>query len=877
MIQSLILVIVRWLLKLRYRWVLKGFDDIPGPHEGLLFLPNHPALIDPVIMWSILWPHFKVRALADRARIDIPFLGALISSFRTIPIPDLTKEEKGSQGLVKAAMDLVVAALKGKDNVLLYPAGRVYRSMNEDLRSNSSVQFILENFPEVRIVLVRMAGMWGSEFGWANGYAPSLFKNFNRNFLHLLANLIFFMPKRKLLIEFVTPQDFPQKGDRHLINRYLENFYNQAIRPRTHIPKFWWQGHVPQILPEVSKQQSELDLTDISPETIQAIFNKIKEMTGIKEVKLTDRLANEIGMDSLAQTELLVWIEQEFHHYVENLEAIQSVGDVALLACGQALTSIKESNVSIPEEWFSDQESSQLSLYPGNSVNEIFLQQAQKNLKKVVLTDELSGAKTNREVIQSVFMLKSFFSQLPGGRVAILMPASVTATILYISLLFSKKTPVMANWTVGAGILEQSLEEIGVQTVITSKKLLEKLQKQGLSFQSTKLQWFFLEDLPKKITLAKKLAVLIKSFFCWNELRKVEPSKHAVILFTSGSEARPKAVPLTHENIISNISDYTKIAQLLSTERFLGFLPPFHSFGLSTGVILPLCSGVRIAYHSNPNEGAILAGLIERYRLTVFLGTPTFINGILRLATAQQLKTIRTVVTGAEKCPDYVYAKVRERCPQASICEGYGITECSPAVTLNSPQKPLVGSLGKILPSMKYLIVHPETHIPVSLGEIGLLLLQGPNIFPGYLNVPHSPFITLDGQQWYVTGDLVRSDQEGNFFFAGRLKRFVKMGGEMVSLVAVEELLSQHYPPGENGPQIAIEAANAETNPELTLFSTISLEREEVNKKIRQAGLSPLHFIRQVIKLDTIPLLGTGKTNYRELRSKLDKKTNSST
>ena len=299
-------------------------------------------------------------------------------------------------------------------------------------------------------------------------------------------------------------------------------------------------------------------------------------------------------------------------------------------------------------------------------------------------------------------------------------------------------------------------------------------------------------------------------------------------------------------------------------------LPPFHSLGLITGVLLPITVSIPVVYHANPTESVILADIIERYKPTLLLGTPTFIYGILRVADKKQLQSIRLIVVGAEKCPDYVYAKMQELCPKGIIVEGYGITECSPVVCLNDPDAPVLGSLGKVFDSLEYTIVHPETYTSIPKEEAGLLLVRGPSIFQGYLNHSGaSPFIKYQDKEWYNTGDLVRYDTRGVLFFCGRLKRFVKIAGEMISLVAIEDILTSHYPADDNGPVVAVEAASADSNPELVLFSRIELEREKINTLIREGGLSGLHNIKRVERIDLIPVLGTGKTDYKSLRAQL--------
>jgi long-chain-fatty-acid--[acyl-carrier-protein] ligase len=266
----------------------------------------------------------------------------------------------------------------------------------------------------------------------------------------------------------------------------------------------------------------------------------------------------------------------------------------------------------------------------------------------------------------------------------------------------------------------------------------------------------------------------------------------------------------------------------------------------------------------------MLARLIEAYHATLLVGTPTFLGGILRVAEDRHLESLRLVVSGAEKCPDQIYATLARRWPQTSVLEGYGITECSPVVSVNREDDIRTGSIGIPLPSVEWAIVDLETGRRVAPGEPGMLLVRGPSIFSGYLNPDvESPFETFEGLQWYRTGDLVRL-QEGVLVFSGRLKRFVKLGGEMVSLPAIEEVLSRCFQADdETEPLLAVEATPEDLNPDLVLFSVSGIARDEANAAIRAAGLSALHHIRAVRHIEQIPTLGTGKTNYRALKELL--------
>jgi acyl-CoA synthetase (AMP-forming)/AMP-acid ligase II len=504
------------------------------------------------------------------------------------------------------------------------------------------------------------------------------------------------------------------------------------------------------------------------------------------------------------------------------------------------------------------------------SITRAFLAKAKAHPYRPIIADRISGVRTYRQVVIALLLLQKKLRQIDNPNLGIMLPASVGASLCYFATLFAGKTPVMFNWTVGVSHLNHCLKTAGVTHIVTVRALMEKLQGQGIDLKSLDVEWLYLEELRKQITLADKVAALLAGYFSWSSLSRIRIRKNAAILFTSGSEARPKAVPLSHANILANLQDFKAVLSFRESDRLLGMLPPFHSLGLAGNIIMPLCLGLKTTYHPNPTEGGILAGLIEQYQSTLLIGTPTFVSGILRAAGSGQLSTLRLLFTGAEKCPEHVYRQVKQELPGAVLCEGYGITECSPVVSVNTPDEPQRGTIGRVLPGMEYRIVHPESNEKVDSGHQGLLLVRGKNVFTGYLGTDNeSPFVMFDGRSWYNTGDLVR-ENNGVLTFCGRLKRFVKLGGEMISLPAIETVLQQYFSThAERGPALAIEATNDESHPEIVLFTTLAIDRAEVNRCIRQAGLSALHNIRRLVKIDTIPVLGTGKIDYRQLKTAL--------
>ena len=263
--------------------------------------------------------------------------------------------------------------------------------------------------------------------------------------------------------------------------------------------------------------------------------------------------------------------------------------------------------------------------------------------------------------------------------------------------------------------------------------------------------------------------------------------------------------------------------------------------------------------------------LIEAYGCTLLMGTPTFLHGIVRASTNEQMKGLRLAVTGAEKCPDRVYEALAERCPGTKVLEGYGVTECSPIISVNDEEAPKRGTIGKVLPNLEYAIVDVESGRRVRRGEAGMLLVRGPSVFGGYVKYEGaSPFVDFEGRAWYRTGDLVSEDDDGVLAFAGRLKRFVKLGGEMISLPAIESVLEARYTSEDDEEAVlAVVATPDDDRPEIVLFAIKDIDRQRANQDIREAGLSGLHNIRQVIRVDRLPVLGTGKIDYRALAEML--------
>jgi acyl-CoA synthetase (AMP-forming)/AMP-acid ligase II/1-acyl-sn-glycerol-3-phosphate acyltransferase/acyl carrier protein len=868
MLKNILHLLLLFLLSLRYRITVKGLEEIRSKGtDSIVFMPNHPALIDPVILMSRLHRGFAPRPLADEGQVDRSFVRPLMKSLRAVVIPDLSKDGKSGKKAVLAGVQGIIDGLQQGDNILLYPAGRIYRSRYESIGATSSVGLVLKRVPKARVVLVRSTGLWGSSFSRAQG-SPSLTRNIRLYLRALLSAGLFFLPKREVEIEFLEPENFPRDKNKLQINGYLEEFFNKQSQANTHVPYYWWQGKAAKQIAEPRQININDDTSHIPVATKELVLQKIKDLCGVETINQGDKLAQDLGMDSLVLVEYVVWLEQEFGVVLMNLDGLQTVAHCILAAAGEFSGLEDDDNLEVDPGWFADTNKKNLQAPAGDTVAELFLQQALRHPKKVIVTDQISGAKTYRQLLTAIFALQPEFEKLTGAHIGIMLPATVSAAISYFSTIFAGKTPVMVNWTVGAANMDYCLKNAEVTHVITAKALYEKVKGQGVDLDSIGVHFIFLEELAASLSTTTKLQALFKARFSVKQLQKAAIRENAAILFTSGSESHPKTVPLSHANFLANIADFTSVLTLNGEDRLLGMLPPFHSLGLAGTLIMPLVMALPVVYSPNPTEGALLAKICEAHKVTLLIGTPTFLNGIANGLNDKTLDHVRIAFTGAEKCQPYVYKALETSFPQVTVCEGYGITECSPVVSINDPQNPTAGTIGRILPSMEYALVHPETGEAVKKGETGRLLLRGPNVFSGYLHYQgKSPFENYQDKEWYNSGDLVQ-DNDGILTFAGRLKRFIKLGGEMISLPAIEEVLVKQYQTGDE-PVLAVSSTPGDDHPEIILFTTGLLSRENANISLRQHGFSPLHNIRRIVEVDEIPVLGTGKTDYRTLDTQL--------
>ena len=862
--------VTRRALSLRYEIDVQGLDEVAQRGTtGILFLANHPALIDPMILLSVLHPRFWARPVGDQDQAKRAFIRWVARRVRAITIPDPAKDGSAARAAIEQAIGVSAAALKSGDNLLVYPSGHIYTNRFEDVRGNSGVQSLLGRAPGARVVLLSLHGLWGSRFSRAQtGEVPVLGEVVRRSIVDLVAGGFFFLPRRQLTLTAEEPEDLPRGAPREVLNRYLEQRFNRGARPNTHVPYSPFGGRGPRPVAEpVTEFEGEAPIE--IPERVRfEVLDHLRQVTGIEDLGEGDHLARDLGCDSLVRAELIDWVAGNLVAVEADVDSVQTVRDLLVVAAGLPPSSAIRRLEPVPARWFDgDRRANNPSLPTGETLVEVFVRRAITEPTTVILADQTSGVRTYRELLTGIFLLRGRIAALPGNRVGLMMPASIGADVLFLSALCAGKVPVMVNWTVGPRNVAHGLDLTGTEAVLTARALVERLQAQGVSFSTYEGRFVFLEDVIATLTAGAKVAALVRAHLQPRTLVRSAVKATAVILYTSGSESVPKAVPLSHDNLLSNLRDISARVQFEPGDRLLSVLPPFHSFGLTAGMLMPLLNGIPTVHSPNPYDASLLANLVGAYQATLVGGTPTLLAAMVGSAKGDQLAGLRLAVTGGEACPDRVYEALAERCGKARILEGYGITECSPIVSINTVSANRPGTIGQVLPSLDHVVIDQESRQRCQVGRPGLLLVRGPSVFDGYLGHDgHTPFVEFEGNRWFNTGDVVVEDQHGFLTFCGRRRRFVKRGGEMISLPAIETVLGAQFENGgDEGPTFAVIARGDDTSVELVLCTTFPLDRKIVNQALREAGLSPLHSIHRVEQVSEIPVLGTGKTDYRAL------------
>jgi acyl carrier protein len=868
--------IVRKLLELRYDITVDGLEQLQG-RQGILILPNHPAEIDPVILSTILWEILRPRPVVIETFFNLPALTPLMNFIKAIPMADMDFEAGPyKRRRVEKRMKEIAEALRRGDNILLYPSGRLSVTGAERIGGNSGAWMLLRECPDATVALVRIKGLYGSIFSKAltDGVTPDLGPTLRRALVILLKNFIFWVPKRAVHVDItVEPAGLPRNADALTLNKYMEKSFNS---PEPELPTLVSYSRFKEELPILPVKLAEQEaLKEIPAEIVEKVRTHVALIAevSIDTITLETQLGDDLGLDSLTMAELLMWLDREFEAHDVELGELVTVGSLARAAAGHLGSKEIRKEYVVPASWSSSADNRpDPVLSSAVTIPEAFLLTSANLGDLPAVGDERTGVLSWNTLRLGILLLARHIATLPGTHIGLLFPASVAGTMTAMAAMIAGKIPVFLNWTAGKRSLEHACSETDISAILTARSFLD-IVPTDLEFLENR--FVFLEDIKKGFTLRDKLAAKRLTRESTSQIltafgtSTIKGSKTAVVLFTSGSEALPKGVPLTHSNIISNVSGTLEAFKLNRWDVLLGFLPPFHSFGLTICTLLPLMTGLRVAYYPNPNESRRVAKSVAKWGATLAAGTPTFLRSVLKAGAPALFGSLRTLVSGAERAPQELFDIVLQYGLNTQVLEGYGITECAPVVSVTPPGEPRVG-VGKPLSGVTIKIVDPESLTPVPPGTQGLVLIRGANVFPGYLDPHLNPFIELADKRWYNSGDLGKLEN-GSLVITGRLKRFIKIAGEMVSLSAVEEALQPHIPSADGTPTLAVlpKGSEGETRPLLILLTSGSLTRDRANEILHTSGFPHLVHISEVRSLKAIPILGSGKTDYQSLKALL--------
>jgi long-chain-fatty-acid--[acyl-carrier-protein] ligase len=875
MIRWVVWAMVRVLLALRYWLTITGKDEVfrrPGPY---LILPNHPAMMDPTNLNVRLWPVFQMRPMLLETNFQNPVLAPFAWLLRAIRVPDVDRASAEARQRAEGAVAAAIDTLKGGENVILWPSGRLQRDGLERIGGARAVADILAALPNVTVVLVRTRGLWGSMFSYAWGARPPIGKRLIQGIGLLLANLIAFAPRRRVR---VTMEAFPAEQrpepTRDKVNRWLEEWYNADLAGAPEAPTFvpyhfLFGPRTAEFPPRPSA--ADLDLSKVKPATKQAVAHVIEEKIKrplTPEENTADTTFMQLGMDSLDAMEVTLHVEQQFGFSSDTVPA--SVGQLWALAEGLLDSAPPR---PAPPGWFNPPTDPSPLAVDGDTIPAAILNRVFRQLKDVAAADDLAGGVTGEKLVVGAWAMSRRFARIDTPNLGLLLPASVACDLAFLGLHLAGKLPVVLNWTTGPGNLAHAAKVMGLTHVVTSKAFIDRTQ-----VEVPGTQYLFLEDVRAgmgKLELLRRLLAVrwLPGSTRDGLLRRTAGDKHApaVVLFTSGSEKAPKAVPLTHDNILANQRGIVEFAKMTRTESVMGFLPMFHSFGLTVTGLMPLVVGIRVVHHPDPTDSGAIVRKIAGYKATLVAGTPTFMSYILDRAKPGDLDSLRLIVVGAEKAPPSLFDKVKRLAPHAEVLEGYGVTECSPVVSVNRPGGVKPGTIGDPLLDVEVCVTDVETGELLPQGQRGMLNVAGPTVFPGYIGTDTpDPFRDMNGKRWYVTGDLAELDPTGAIVFHGRLKRFLKAGGEMISLPALEEPFAKQYPPTDEGPRVAVEGVETPEGRKIVLFTTEDISVRDANALLQKEGFRGVLRLDEVRKVDKLPVLGTGKTDYKVLRAMLE-------
>lgn len=480
---------------------------------------------------------------------------------------------------------------------------------------------------------------------------------------------------------------------------------------------------------------------------------------------------------------------------------------------------------------------------------------------KDICVEDINGQDLSLKklTLASVILGKALQKQLKDEkRIGLMLPNVSGMPASFFALQAYGYVPALLNFTAGKSAIESACVTAELKTIVTSRKFIEKFEIEALiEAIAQKVNIVYLEDVRTTIGAWQKISGLLTSPKCLSGY-KTQPEEEAVVLFTSGSEGAPKGVVLSQSNIINNIEQVSAMLNLLPSDKIFNALPTFHCFGLTAGMLWPILKGAKVFMYPSPVHYAVVPEMVYQTNSKLIFGTDTFYSGYARKADPFDFYSLRALVAGAERLrPETrdLYANKYHK----PIFEGYGVTETTPILSVNIPNAFKHGSVGQFVPAVE----HRLEAVP-GISDGGRLFVKGPNIMMGYLMPSEPGKLQPPKEGWHDTGDIVDVDDEGYVWIKGRAKRFAKIGGEMVSLTAVEAYINEASPEGHH---VVVAVRDERKGEQLVLVTDDDgLSRKTVTNAAKVAEVAELMIPKTVILVEAVPILGTGKTNYPEVQ-----------
>ncbi len=496
-----------------------------------------------------------------------------------------------------------------------------------------------------------------------------------------------------------------------------------------------------------------------------------------------------------------------------------------------------------------------------------FIKMAKRNEGKIAFIDRTTGRRmTFRKALVAALIISGKLRSTGNGYIGMMLPTSSASALAVLGSLMSGRTPVMINYSTGAyQNMLFARHKCGFSTIITSRAFLEKIGCEQLDGM------LFVEDIMASVTFSEKIRAAFTAMLPLPVVLKAvhggRADDDAVILFTSGSEKEPKGVQLTHRNILSNVKSICSIIEIFGNDVILANLPYFHVLGFTVTLWLPLYVGVTIVFYANPLDYKTIATIIREERPTVMIGTPSFLSGYVRKSEAGDFSSLRIVMCGADKCPESLRQEYLEK-HGIVLYEGYGTTETSPVISVNLPGQNKPGSVGKVIANVRVKIENYYTGDDCKPLEVGRILVKGDLVMKGYFDEFEETSMRVR-HGWYDTGDMGFLDDDGYLWHAGRLKRFVKIGGEMVSLGRVENVLERLLP--EEVECCVVEVPDLHKGARIIAAVTKHLDERKTLKQMSES-LPKLALPKEFIVMEELPKMGSGKIDFRTVTAMVNER-----